>query len=65
MLKVWCYEEILSTPGFRSSIQREYWIEVIAIPSKWWSIKEWKRANNFLKMEYRTPTSSDLSELKK
>ena len=49
MDRVWCHEESLSVPGILSSRKTEYWVKIIAIPTKWWSIKEWKKANNFLK----------------
>lgn len=42
-------EEMLRTVGKSQSIQKEYWVNVVAIPSRWWSIKEWKRANEFLR----------------
>ena len=49
MYKVWCYEEQLSIPGNVYTERKEYWVQIIAIPEKWWSLKQWRMANKFLK----------------
>lgn len=48
MLKVWSMQETLSVPGCTYTVQKEYWVRVIVIPQRWWSLKEWRRANHFL-----------------
>ncbi len=53
MFRVWCKTDSLSVPGCSSDIKTEYWVNVIVIPTKWWSVKEWKRANDFLKLQFK------------
>lgn len=48
MLRAWEYNESLSVPGILSTKSKKYWVKIIAIPQKWWSRREWKRANDFL-----------------